>query len=113
VLSFSEALASELRGSGVTVTVLCPGPTRTGFQKEARIEASRLARPPFLMESAPVADAGYRGMMRGKALVIPGALNWVLAQGVRFTPRGVVTAISRALIERAKNVRRSPAGPLA
>jgi short-subunit dehydrogenase len=101
VLSFSEALASELRGSGVTVTALCPGPTRTGFQAEAKIEESRLVRGPLLMESAAVARAGYQGMMRGRTVVIPGLLNWLLAQAVRITPRRLVTAISRALIEKS------------
>ncbi len=101
VLSFSEALSNELHGSGVTVTTLCPGPTRTGFQAEAKIEGSRLVRGPLMMESAAVARSGYRGMMRGKPLVIPGALNWLLVQVVRITPRNLVTAISRALIENA------------
>lgn len=101
VLSFSEALSNELRGSGVTVTALCPGPTRTGFQAEAKIEGSRLVRGPLMMESAAVARSGYRGMMRGKPVVIPGVLNWLLVQAVRITPRNLVTAISRALVEKA------------
>ena len=89
VLSFSEALAHELRGSGVTVTALCPGPTRTGFQDRADMHDARMLRL-SMMDAARVARAGYRGMQSGKVVVIPGLPNWLLAQSVRFTPRVVV-----------------------
>ena len=98
VLSFSEALASEVGGSGVTVTTLCPGPTRTGFGVEAGNQASRLMRGAMpVMESAVVARAGYRAMMRGQSLVIPGLVNRIQVLAVRLPPRRVVTGISRWL----------------
>ena len=103
VISFSEAIANELKGSGVTVTCLCPGATETEFAKRADMGESRLFKL-GAMRSEDVARAGYEGMLRGKTLVIPGLKNRVLAQSVRFTPRKVVTAISRSLQEREKTV---------
>jgi len=96
VISFSEAIANELKGSGVTVTCLCPGPTATEFAARAEIEKSRL----FMlgrMRSQDVARAGYKGMLRGKRLVIPGVMNKLVMQSVRFTPRKMVTAIAGSL----------------
>ena len=93
VISFSEAIANELKGSGVTVTCLCPGPTETEFATRANMEKSRL----FMlgrMRSPDVAMAGYKGMMKGKRLVIPGVMNKVVMESVRFTPRKLVTAIA-------------------
>ena len=101
VLSFSEAIANELKGSGVTVTCLAPGATATEFATRADMENSRLFKL-GKMKSADVARAGYRGMMKGKTLVIPGMKNWVMAEAVRFGPRKVVTAIARAVQERVE-----------
>lgn len=101
VISFSEAVANELKGSGVSVTCLCPGATETEFAKRADMGESRLFKL-GAMRSADVARAGYKAMLRGKTLVITGLKNRVLAQSVRFTPRKVVTAIARNLQERAK-----------
>jgi short-subunit dehydrogenase len=101
VISFSEAIASELRGSGVTVTCLCPGATDTGFQKRAEMENSALFRKLQPMDAKTVALDGYRGLMAGKTLVISGFRNWLVAESVRFAPRKVVTAISRKLLEKA------------
>jgi uncharacterized protein len=97
VLSFSEALAEELRGTGVTVTALCPGPTRSGFQAAAEMEESRLVRGRKLPSSQQVAEAGVRAMHRGRAIVIPGVGNKLLAQSVRFGPRALVRRIVKAL----------------
>jgi len=99
VLSFSEAIADELRHSGVTVTALCPGPTETGFAAAAEMTKSRLFNVAKPMSSAEVARAGYEGMKRGKRIVIPGVKNWVVAESVRFSPRRVVTMIARKLQE--------------
>ena len=99
VISFSEALANELSGSGVTVTCLCPGATDTEFQKRAGTEETLLfkLRP---MTAKAVAQDGYRALMKGKPLVISGLKNWLLAESLRISPRRVVTAVSRRLIER-------------
>lgn len=99
VLSFTEAIAEELRDSGVTVTALCPGPTATGFADTAGMTRSRLftlARP---MTSAAVARFGMNAMSRGKRVAIPGMGNRLVAQSVRISPRRVVTTIARKLQE--------------
>src|SRR5207248_4346784 len=92
VLSFSEALANELRGTGVTVTALCPGPTRTGFQKRGVMEDSRLVRGE-IADAASVALAGYRGLMAGKTIGIPGFSNKLIPWVARLSPRGMVTRV--------------------
>ena len=97
VLLFSEALNAELAGSGVTVTALCPGPTASGFQDKAAMHASGLVKGKRLPGVEPVAAEGYRAMMAGKAVYIPGLLNRVMAFGVRFTPRAIVTAMSKKM----------------
>ena len=99
VLNFSEALANELRGTGVTVTTLAPGPTRTGFQKRGRLEDSRLVQG-NIGDAPSVALAGYRGLMAGKTLVIPGFSNKLIPWIVRISPRGVVTRVVRRMQER-------------
>jgi short-subunit dehydrogenase len=100
VLSFSEAVAEELSGMGVTVTALCPGPTATGFAEAADMTTTRLFKMKKPMTSMEVARKGYRAMHRGKRVVITGAMNNLLAQSVRVTPRRVVTKVTRALQER-------------
>jgi uncharacterized protein len=99
VLSFSEAIANELQGSGVTVTALCPGPTRTGFQKRGALEDSRLVQG-RISDARSVALAGYRGLMAGKTIVIPGLRNKVVPWLVRVTPRRVMTRVVRRMQER-------------
>jgi hypothetical protein len=100
VISFSEALANELQGTGVTVTCLCPGVTDTEFQKRAGTEQTRLFRQMRPMDAKTVARDGYRGLMKGKPLLISGFRNWLLAESLRVSPRRIVTAVSRRLIER-------------
>lgn len=102
VLSFSNAIANELRGSGVTVTALCPGPTKTGFAERASLQDSKLFRRGNVMDARTVAAAGYAGMRAGKATVIPGARNWVMAEAVRFAPRGVAASLARGMQERTR-----------
>jgi short-subunit dehydrogenase len=97
VLSFTEALASELTGSGVTVTAFCPGPTRSGFQDKAAMNDSALVKGRRLAPADEVGRAGYRAMMAGKRVFVPGFINKVLVQTVRFTPRRTVVAIVKKL----------------
>jgi hypothetical protein len=101
VLSFSEALANELEGTGVSVTALCPGPTESGFQASAKMEASKLVRGKRLPSAEVVARAGYRALMSGRAVEVPGLANKVLVQSVRFLPRRTVTKVVRRVQERA------------
>ena len=91
VISFSEALAEELRGTGTTVTCLCPGPVETGFQERAHMGEKRPLRSPLLVDVQTVAWAGYEGMKQGKRLVIPGWKNRAAVEGLRFAPRSTVT----------------------
>ena len=94
VLHFSEALANEVEGTGVTVTCLCPGATATEFHKHANATGMRLLSM-GKMDAHTVAEDGYRAFMAGKPLVISGFKNWLAAQSVRFGPRRLVTAIAR------------------
>jgi uncharacterized protein len=102
VLSFSEALANEVAGSGVVVNCFCPGATDTGFAKRAGTEDSRLFKKLRPMDPETVARDGYRGLMAGRGVVISGVQNWLLAESVRFAPRKMVTAISRWVAEKVK-----------
>ena len=101
LVSFSEAIADELAGTGVTVTVLCPGPTRTGFQSRAQMEDSKLVRGRVIMSSDEVARIGYEATMKGKRMVIPGTTNRILAQSTRFLPRATLAKIVHKVQERA------------
>jgi short-subunit dehydrogenase len=101
VISFSEAIANELKGTGVSVTCLCPGPTETEFATHANVKKTRLFHL-GAMSSLDVARAGLAAMLRGKTLVVPGVKNMVLAQSVRVTPRKLVTTISRKILESAE-----------
>ena len=101
VLSFSEALANELSGTGVSVTVLCPGPTETGFQKAANMGASKLFKR-HVRSAKEVAEAGYRGLMKNKTLVVPGLDNRFFAASVRLSPRWLTPRVVRKIQESEK-----------
>ena len=98
VLSFSEALAQEVRESGVSVTALCPGPTPTEFHQRAGIGLSRLTKR-NLLETETVARMGYRGLMRNKAVVIPGWNNRLCLLALRVLPRHVAVSLARRIQE--------------
>jgi len=102
VLSFSEALANEVAGSGVVVSCFCPGATDTGFQKRAGMEDSRLFKKIGAMNVEKVAGDGYRGLMAGRTVAISGVQNWLVAESVRFAPRKWVTAVSRWVAEKVE-----------
>jgi short-subunit dehydrogenase len=101
VLSLSEAVASELSGSGVTVTALCPGPTRSEFQRRADIEGSRLVSGWVkMMEADAVARAGWAAAKRGRRVVIPGFMNKAGVQAIRLSPRRVAAHVVKRLQEK-------------
>jgi hypothetical protein len=100
VISFSEALANELADQGIVVTCFCPGATETGFAGRAGNDQSRLFKTLRPMDAKTVARAGYHGLLKGKTMVIPGWRNWLVAESVRFSPRKLVTAISRWVSEK-------------
>jgi short-subunit dehydrogenase len=102
VLHLSEALSNETKGTGVTVTALCPGPTETGFVAAAGMEESKLFDR-SAMTARDVAVEGYRGMLAGKAIVIPGVRNRLLAGSYRLAPRGLITRVVRGIQERRNN----------
>ncbi|PLX26129.1 short-chain dehydrogenase [Candidatus Parcubacteria bacterium] len=91
VLHFSEALGEELKNTGVSVTTLCPGPTRTGFEKAAEL---RFPKTMKVMNADEVAYVGYRGLIKNKRVVIPGFRNKLLAFANRLAPRNVATKIT-------------------
>ena len=94
VLSFSESLAEEVRGTGVSVTTLCPGPTKTGFEDRAGAGPSRLFDY-GTADPAKVARAGYDGLMAGKTVVVPGFTNRVTTWLPRLAPRRLTAAIMK------------------
>ena len=97
VLSFSEALAAELEGTGVTVTALCPGPVATGFQERAQMQDLKFLR--FLSSLSPqeVALAGWEGFKQHRRVVLPGTLNKASAYAGRYMPRWFLLPVMRFL----------------
>ncbi|MBZ0184755.1 MAG: hypothetical protein K8F91_00785, partial [Candidatus Obscuribacterales bacterium] len=98
-LSFSEAVASELDGSGVTVTALCPGPTKTEFEQVADVTGTKA----FMLNASvrSVARYGYAAMMRGQAVAVPGSTNRLLVHYLlRMTPKKVARRVSKLLMEK-------------
>ncbi|HVY57503.1 MAG TPA: SDR family oxidoreductase [Xanthobacteraceae bacterium] len=102
VLSFTEALHWELAQRGIRVTVLCPGPVPTGFQRRAGVERE-LKLSPMTRSAGEVARAGYRGLMEGRRRVVPGWPNRLVTALVGFAPRDLVLK----LVEARQNRRRS------
>jgi hypothetical protein len=98
VLSLSEALHSELKGEGVTVTALCPGPVRTEFTKVAGIEGSEESTPEILwMTAEQVAAEAIRGLERGKRVVVPGLINRAGAIGGQHAPRALALPLVKRI----------------
>jgi hypothetical protein len=98
VLSFTEALAEELVEEPVTVSCLCPGPTKTEFADIADMNMSKLFRL-GATSAKPVAEAGFRGFREGKVVVVPGIRNKVSAVSHRFAPRSFVRRVVKKLQE--------------
>jgi uncharacterized protein len=92
VLSFSQAVAFEVRDAGVSVSALCPGATRTDFDATAGISGIRFFKL-GMMEARVVAEAGIRGLMAGKRVIVPGARNKISAFASRLAPRGTAARV--------------------
>ncbi len=112
ILSFSQAIANELKGTGVTVTALCPGQTKTAFQEVVfntsfqEFDSDSSCKNKFDYSMAcpkGVAKYGYKAMLNGKTVAIPGRFNKFLATLSRFVPRKMTTSIVRKIQEKNRN----------
>jgi short-subunit dehydrogenase len=97
VVSFSEALAHELKDSGVSVTCHCPGATATEFARTSGNEKSRLFQRPGIAKAEDVASHAYQSMMEGEVLAVHGLMNWLGFQGLRVSPRAVIRNMVAAI----------------
>src|SRR3954469_11550643 len=95
VLSFSQALAEELRNTGVTVTALCPGATDTGFAEAAEVTNAGVFAKVGLADATDVAEYGVSAMLHGRRVAIPGIKNKIVAQANRFAPRALTAKLVR------------------
>lgn len=95
VLTFTQALTADLHGTGVTATVLCPGPVKTEFGEVAGLQLESVMPEFAWVSSEDVAEAGVDGLERGKGVVIPGKINKVTAVGGQFTPRSLLLGLGR------------------
>lgn len=94
VLSLSRALSNETEGTGIKVCCLCPGLTKSGFQERAKMQHSRIMENE-MMDAATVAQAGYRGLMCGREVIVPGRRNQGFALLSRLLPASKMTRIIR------------------
>jgi short-subunit dehydrogenase len=102
VLSLSQALWAETRGSGVTVTALCPGPTRTGFVDALGSDVSHTAIYRRLAAPEPVVAAGLRALDRGHAVVVPGWRNRATSTGGRLSPGWLSALVAGRMLRPAE-----------
>lgn len=98
VLSFTEALENELKDTNITISALCPGPTKTGFSDRANLSSSKLFESGAL-HVEDVAKVGYEQFMRGKTIIILGAKFKVATMLPRFFPRKLITKVVRSMQE--------------
>lgn len=112
VLSFGQALWAETRGSGIRVSTLCPGPTRTGFVGALGSDVSHTAVYRHLAEPEPVVLAGLRGLDRGRPIIIPGLRNRVMGSAGRAVPGWVLALVTARMLRPAttSNAERMIAG---
>lgn len=97
VLSFTEALNRELKDTGVHATALCPGPVETGFQARAEFDASMGLTKLPMQSAEQVAKAGYNAFRHRQAVVIPGAMNFLMAKSAALAPRGMLLPMVEGL----------------
>jgi uncharacterized protein len=100
VLSLTESLSEEFKGTGVSITALCPGITATNMLSSAKAESSQLANlPKFLIGDAKaVAQEGFDACMRGDAIKVPGAINQATIIASRATPKWLLRKVSGAMV---------------
>lgn len=105
VLSFTDALHADLSGTGVTATALCPGPVRTEFADSAGIGSEAEGVPDMMWADSPeVAEAGVRGLERGKRVVVPGGIaNRITAMGGQHAPRSVILRLAGSRVNPLSN----------
>lgn len=103
VLHFSEGLREELRVNGVSVSVLCPGPTSSAFFRGAEIDISAIENSSLMMSCEEVALITVRALEKRRAIIIPGWRNRLLAIAPRFAPRWLVRRISASINKRVSN----------
>jgi short-subunit dehydrogenase len=101
VLSFSEALWEEARGTGVHVSCLCPGPTASKFRERAGTGKTRLGKTIAVAPSMPVAQEGYEGFLRNRRVVVTGGRNKMMVGAVKMLPKGAVLSTVRRMQEPA------------
>jgi short-subunit dehydrogenase len=99
VLSFSEALANELSDSGLVVTCVCPGPTKTEFDQAAGLKEAKLFKSAAIMQANTVAEMAWQGFVQGKSVVVTGLPNQLLAFSSKVVPRALAAKIARQLHE--------------
>jgi uncharacterized protein len=97
MLSWSEALATELQDTGVTLTVLCPGPVDTPFFPEAGMVDTHMFQDASVMAPQEVASTAYRALMEGERMIVPGVLNKAMALGTRILPEAVLAKVTGKL----------------
>lgn len=100
VLHFTEAINNELQDKNITVTALCPGPTESGFQEASSQKESKIIKGKKLPSAHEVAAYGYKAMLKGKSVAVPGLMNALLVRLVRFIPRSVLVKAIRKLQEK-------------
>jgi short-subunit dehydrogenase len=96
-LSVSKAIASELKGTGVTVTTLCPGATHTEFARKAGMEHTLLFRL-FVMKPEKVANIGFRALMRGKTYIVAGAYNKLIVLSSKLLPAFILNPATKMML---------------
>lgn len=105
VLSFSEAVNEELRGTGVTMTALCPGPVATGFQETSSLHESSMLNGPLrytMLSAEKVAGIGVDAMLRGQGTVVAGGINYLMTLSPRLMPRAAMTRMMAGIQARRK-----------
>jgi len=104
VLSLTESLSEELKGTGVSITALCPGITATSMLDAAQQTSKELTKlPGFIVGSAEaVAEEGFDACVRGEVIRVPGALNLAAILAARATPKWLLRRVSGAMVRRMK-----------